>query len=295
MPMSERSSPTTPPQVHDEGYAAPPAGGQASAAVAKFRALHHGDQPLLLPNAWDFASAAVLVEAGFPAVGTTSLGVSAAHGLRDGRGQGRDETLALALRLARLPVPITVDLERGFSDEPGEVAELAGELAAAGIAGVNLEDGLIDGGLADPRHQATVIRAVKGVAPDLFVNARTDTHWLCDGADLDRTVARLRAYADAGADGVFVPGLADEHDIAAVAAAIPLPLNVLFSPAGPGLRRLSDLGVRRVSTGSLLFRSALHAVGLTARAVRDGGTLPTGIPSYAAVDTMVGEAATGPA
>ncbi|MGM1061640.1 isocitrate lyase/PEP mutase family protein [Saccharothrix sp. Mg75] len=251
------------------GRHACPAREHALALVDGARAFHrlHEDF-LVLPNAWDHASAAALVEAGFPAIGTTSLGVAAAHGLPDAAGRARAETVALARRLVRLPVPVTVDVEAGY-DGP----ELAAELAGIGVAGVNVEDGR-GAGLADPADHARLVRAVKGAAPGLFVNARVDTHWL--GVDRASTTDRALRYADAGADGVFVPGLADERGIEALVRAVPRPLNVL---AQLDVRVLRDLGVRRVSTGSLLFRAALGEAVRAALAVRDGGRVPAG-PTY---------------
>ncbi|MEV5279465.1 isocitrate lyase/phosphoenolpyruvate mutase family protein [Streptomyces sp. NPDC052811] len=249
-----------------------------------FHALHEAGKPLLLPNAWDFASAAALSAAGFAAIGTTSLGVAAAHGLPDAAGLAREETIALARRLVRLPCPVTVDIEAGFSTDPGEVGDLVAELGSLGVAGVNLEDGRGDR-LADPLAQVALIRAVKSRAPEVFLNARTDTYWLSVDASVSATLERARRYVDAGADGIFVPGVAEEADIAAVTKAVPVPVNVLHQPS-LGLGRLAELGVRRVSTGSLLFRAALHATVATAVAVRDGMPLPAGIPGYAEVDAL---------
>ncbi|MFK8847254.1 isocitrate lyase/phosphoenolpyruvate mutase family protein [Streptomyces sp. Ac-502] len=250
-----------------------------------FHALHHADAPLLLPNAWDAASATALAAAGFAAIGTTSLGIAAALGEPDGRGSARvrDATVALARRLgSRLPCPYTVDIEGGFGGGPEEVGALARELAEAGASGVNLEDGLPgrtgDGPLVAAGRQAELIRAVKECAPDLYVNARIDTHWLVDDPatrPLDETLARAETYLAAGADGIFVPGVADERAVATLAAGIPAPLNVLYAPGPDGSRgrlaRLAELGVRRVSTGSLLFRSALHAAVTLAESVRADG------------------------
>ncbi|MFI8434803.1 isocitrate lyase/phosphoenolpyruvate mutase family protein [Streptomyces sp. NPDC079020] len=249
-----------------------------------FHALHHADRPLLLPNAWDFASAAALAAAGFDAVGTTSLGVAAANGLPDAEGLAREETVALARMLARLPCPVTVDIEAGFSPDAQQVGDLVARLAGLGVAGINLEDGRGDR-LADPTAQAALLREVGRRAPGVFLNARVDTYWLGVDATVPATLDRARRYVDAGADGIFVPGLAREEDIAAVTAAVPVPVNVLHLPA-LGLDRLAELGVRRVSTGSLLFRAALHATVTTALAVREGGPLPTGIPGYAEVDAL---------
>ncbi|GAB4071613.1 hypothetical protein GCM10028777_40410 [Angustibacter speluncae] len=266
------------------GRHACPGQAHADALVAgatAFARLHHGPEPLVLPNAWDVASAAALVRAGFAAVGTTSLGVAAALGVPDAGGHAADATLDLARRLAALPVPVTVDLESGLVH--GDPHELGARLWEAGVAGVNVEDGR-GAALADPAEQVAVVRALKSGAPGLFVNARTDTHWLGDrlgAADRSSTLDRLRAYADAGADGVFVPGLTDERALAEVVAAVPLPVNVLAQLPLPALR---DLGVRLVSTGSLLARAALGAVVRTAEAVRDGAPGAEAAPDALAYD-----------
>ncbi|MGW4330596.1 isocitrate lyase/PEP mutase family protein [Nocardia sp. NPDC004573] len=250
-----------------------------------FRGLHHRDRPLVLPNAWDFASAALLADEGFPAIGTTSLGVAAAAGRTDGAGVTKAETFAAARRMAGLPVPITVDIEGGFDERPGAVADFAEQLAAGGIAGVNLEDGRRGSALAAPEQQAALIAAVKERTPELFVNARVDTLWL--GLDHGSTHDRVRRYAAAGADGVFVPGLTDPARIAQVVACSEVPVNVLYSPTGPGLATLTELGVRRISTGSLLYRAALSAALDVARAVRQDTAVPSGIVSYPEIQRVL--------
>ncbi|MCE6997994.1 isocitrate lyase/phosphoenolpyruvate mutase family protein [Saccharothrix sp. S26] len=260
------------------GRHACPGRAHALALVEGSRAFHRlHDELLVLPNAWDFASAAAFVRAGFTAVGTTSLGVAVAHGLPDAAGAARAETLALARLLVRLPVPVTVDVEAGFG---GDVGELAAQLWELGVAGVNVEDGR-DAGLADPAEQAAIVRAFKEAAPGLFVNARVDTHWL--SVDQPSTLRRARTYVDAGADGVFVPGLDREAEIAALVSALPVPLNTL--PSLP-LDTLRELGVRRVSTGSLPFRAALAAAVRTADAVRSGHPTPTDLPTYSETTSL---------
>jgi 2-methylisocitrate lyase-like PEP mutase family enzyme len=239
--------------------------------VTSFAALHRRGHPLILPNVWDMASARHLVQAGFTALGTTSLGVAAAHGLRDGIGVSDTETLRLARGLVDLGVQLSLDLETGSVSTAVAAAE-------AGAAGINIEDGM-----GPAETQATLIRAVKSEAPQLFVNARTDTYWQRPG-DLAQTLSRVRLYAEAGADGVFVPGLADPADIEAVVAAVEVPVNVLFLPGRHTVTTLTDLGVRRISTGSLLFRAALAASVETALAVRDGLPVRTDLPSYAQVN-----------
>ncbi|HEU0241053.1 MAG TPA: isocitrate lyase/phosphoenolpyruvate mutase family protein [Micromonosporaceae bacterium] len=239
----------------------------------EFRALHRPGKPLLLPNAWDFASAAAFVDAGFPAVGTTSLGVAAAAGLPDAAGLARAETYALARRLGRLDCLVTIDIEAGFSAQPADVARLAHDLAATGAVGVNIEDGRPDGTLATTGTQVELIRAIKQRVPHLFVNARTDTHWLNPSApDLTDTIQRLLAYRDAGADGVFVPGIAEPTAIRAVVNGVDAPLNVLFLPGRQTVAGLADLGVARISTGSWPFRVALSRAVAAVAAVATGRT-----------------------
>ncbi|MDN0200594.1 isocitrate lyase/phosphoenolpyruvate mutase family protein [Streptomyces sp. S.PNR 29] len=240
--------------------------------MTAFADLHHTGEPLLLPNAWDHASALVLAAQGFRAIGTTSLGVAAAAGLPDGASASREQTLQLAFALGSQPFLLSVDAEGGFSDDPDEVAEFARELAAVGAVGINLEDGL---GPAD--LHAAKIAAVRSAAPDLFVNARTDTYWLGDG---DGTMSRLDAYRQAGAHGVFVPGLTDPARIAELVAALDVPLNILYSPTGPTVAQLADLGVHRVSLGSLLYRRALGAAAEAVAAIRAGRTPPGTTPTY---------------
>ncbi|MFF9563728.1 isocitrate lyase/phosphoenolpyruvate mutase family protein [Leifsonia sp. NPDC014704] len=240
-----------------------------------FHKLHDGDRPLLLPNAWDVGSAIAFAAAGFPAIGTTSFGVNAASGRPDAEGASREATLALVARITALPVYISADIEDGFSDDSEEVADL---VAGLGVAGVNLEDSA-GGHLVDPAISAAKIAAISRSAPGVFVNARVDSYWFHEEATVDAVAERAKRYADAGADGIFVPGVSDPATIEQLAAAIPLPLNVLVVP-GLTLDRLGELGVRRVSTGSLPYRVAIDAAVDVAAAVRDGRDLPTAT-SYA--------------
>ncbi|KFG73033.1 isocitrate lyase/PEP mutase family protein [Streptomyces mutabilis] len=257
-------------------------------ACTDFADLHRAGEPLLLPCAWDHASAYALAGRGFRAVGTTSLGVAAAGGMPDGASATREETLRLALTLGSGPFLLSVDAEDGFSDDPDAVGEFARELAEVGAVGINLEDAL---GPAD-RH-AVKIAAVRAAAPGLFVIARTDTYWSGDGSlprpspgPFTETVRRLDAYREAGAHGVFVPGLTDPDRIGELVARLDVPLNVLHSPAGPALPHLADLGVSRVSLGSLLYRRALGAALEAAEDVR-AGRVPGGVtPAYEEVRAL---------
>jgi 2-methylisocitrate lyase-like PEP mutase family enzyme len=232
-----------------------------------------GDVPFLLPNAWDVPSALAFADAGFPAVGTTSFGVAASAGRPDGGRASREATAALVHALADLQVYVSADVEDGYADDPDQVAAY---VATLGADGINIEDST-DEHLIDPAAHAAKITAIKRRSPDVFVNARVDTYWLNQHADLPTTLARARQYVQAGADGIFVPGATDPHDLAALAEAIPLPLNVLVVPDLP-LPDLARLGVRRVSTGSLPYRAAIDAATRAATAVRDTQPLPTAVP-----------------
>lgn len=252
-----------------------------------FRAMHHGDAPLVLPNAWDTASATALVASGFSAVATTSLGVAAAAGLPDGAAQTLGPTLELARRVGRMAVPVSVDFEGGVDEDPAGVAELVERLADVGIIGVNLEDGLADGTLRSAALHAAIVTAVKDRCSHVFVNARTDTHWPLPGRaapDLDETLRRVHTYVAAGADGVFVPGLTEPEALRAIVDAVPgVPVNALWLPTGPSVAELGSLGVRRVSLGSLLFRVGLGAAVAVAFAIANGADvpLPDRVPTYA--------------
>ncbi|MGA8117378.1 MAG: isocitrate lyase/phosphoenolpyruvate mutase family protein [Actinocatenispora sp.] len=239
-----------------------------------FRDLHHGDLPLLLPNAWDVASALGFVDAGFTAIGTTSFGVAASGGRTDGARSTAEATRALVRALSVLPVYVSADVEDGYHDDPERVAEYVSGL---GVAGVNIEDSSV-GALVDPRAHAAKVAAVKRRVPEVFVNARVDTYWLGEDATVAATLERCVAYVDAGADGVFVPGVSDPDVLKRLASAVRVPLNVLVVP-DLSLVELAALGVRRVSTGSLPYRAAVDAAVSVAEAVR-AGRRPVGATSY---------------
>ncbi|SIN78808.1 isocitrate lyase/PEP mutase family protein [Agromyces cerinus] len=255
---------------------------------AEFRALHRPGAPFLLPNAWDLASARWLHADGHRAIGTTSLGLAIGAGKRDGAGEIAAETLALARAAAAHGISLSIDLEAGFSDDPEQVGRYAAELAAIGCVGVNIEDSTEHGDLVDLKLAAAKIAAIASAAPGLYLNARTDGYWVSNGDDgagrFDDAVARARRYLAAGASGIFVPGVLAPQTIAALCGAIEAPLNVLVQPE---LRPadLGRLGVARVSTGSLLFRTALGSVSAAVQAItadRPSNPLPAA-PSYAEV------------
>jgi 2-methylisocitrate lyase-like PEP mutase family enzyme len=238
-----------------------------------FRDLHYGDTPLLLPNAWDVASALAFVDAGFPAVGTTSFGVSASGGTPDAGRASRRATQDLVHQLRALDAFVTADIEDGYSDDPSEVADF---VASLGADGINIEDST-DEALIDPAKHAAKVAAIKAASPDVFINSRVETYWLKKDDTVEKTLDRALAYVDAGADGIFVPGATEPAVLESLTGAIPLPVNVLIVP-GLTLQRLGALGIRRVSTGSLPYRAAIDAAVGVAAAVRDGKDAPNATP-----------------
>ncbi|WP_033292404.1 isocitrate lyase/PEP mutase family protein [Amycolatopsis jejuensis] len=256
--------------------------------MTSFAALHVPGRPLLLPNVWEFGFAASLAAAGYPAVGTTSLGVSAAAGLADGAPASRAATVALARTLAPLDLLVSVDIADGFSTDPAAVADLVAELAEAGAVGVNLEDSRADGTLVPLDVQLTLLQTVRERVPGIFLNARTDTQWLGAGP-VSETITRARMYADVGADGVFVPGLAEPADVTALVEAVEVPVNLLYLPGKVTLSGLASLGVARVSLGSTPYRVSLAAALATVDAVQNDAELPLAPPSYGNVVALLPE------
>lgn len=241
-----------------------------------FRELHETTAPLLLPNAWDVPSALAFLDAGFPAIGTTSFGVASGLGRPDGGRATRDANLALARALSTLPAYVSVDVEDGYDDDPERVAAYVAELAAVGVAGINIEDSTAET-LIDPGAYAAKVAAIKRHCPELFVNARVDTYWLGQDDTSQATLIRAERYVAAGADGVFVPGLTEPAVLRTITGAVSVPVNTLVIP-GLSLDEMAGLGVRRVSTGSLPYRAAIHAAVDVAEAVRERRAVPAAVP-----------------
>jgi 2-methylisocitrate lyase-like PEP mutase family enzyme len=233
------------------------------------RSLHRPGDPLLLPNAWDVATARAVVAAGFPVVATTSGGVAATLGYADHEGAPGDEMLAVAARIARdVDVPVTVDAEAGYGMEP---AELVGALRDAGAAGCNLEDSdYAADSLRDPDQHAEWLRAVRQAASDqgypLVINARIDVflHPFLAGAGpgsqeelVPEALARANAYLEAGVDCVFPITLWEAEPLRRFTSEAGGPVNIVRLPQAPSLAELAALGVARVSWGILLHGEAM--------------------------------------
>jgi len=243
---------------------------------ARFAELHARDQLFVMPNPWDVGSARILAAIGFEALATTSAGLAWVLGKLDTqvtRGELVDHVAEIA---PATDLPLNVDSERCYPDEPGGVAETVHLLGEAGAAGCSIEDwnpatGRIDDvGLAVERV-AEAAEAARAYDPPLVLTGRAENH-LHGVDDLDDTIARLVAYRDAGADCVYAPWLSTAEQIAAVVDAVGVPVNVLATPAVPPLPELADLGVRRISTGSLLAGVAYGALAAAARELQGGAT-----------------------
>lgn len=250
--------------------------GGSRSRSARFRALHGGEVLFVMPNPWDVGSAKLLEAAGFEALATTSQGLAWSLGKRDSQ-VTRDELVAhVAEVCAAVNVPLAVDSERCFPDDPGGVAETVRLLIGAGAAGCSLEDwdpatGTIEEvGLAAERV-AEAVAAARATDPDFVVTGRAENH-LRGVDDLDDTIARLVAYRDAGAGCLYAPALTRLDQIEAAVPAVGAPVNVLALPTGPSIGELSRAGVRRVSTGSLLAGAAYAALLAAGRELLDAGT-----------------------
>lgn len=243
----------------------------------QFRALHVPGNPLVLFNAWDPGSAKAIAAGGAKAVATSSWSFANANGFTDG------EKIPLSLAIDNLrrivgatDLPVTIDLESGYGDTPEVVGESICLAVEAGAVGCNLEDSFpANGTLREPAKQCDRIRRAWQTADAarirFFLNARTDVFFQTsskqhDSAMVAAAVERARAYADAGADGLFAPGLADMSLIAQLAKASPLPLNIMVGDATPSLRALAEHGVARVSYGPRPYLMAMKALEDAARA-----------------------------
>jgi len=255
---------------------------QQALHARRFLELHQGPKTLVLPNAWDVASARVFEDEGFPAVATTSAGIAFALGYPDGEKLPLEELLRVVARIRQaVKVPLSVDFEAGYGARPEDVARSVRRLLEAGAVGLNLEDSRKseDKGLEEPSLQVEKIRAVREVGEDcgvpLVINARTDVFLAAVGepeSRLDHAVRRVNAYRDAGADSLFVPGVSDRETIAELVRQVRGPLNVLAVAGTPRISELEKLGVRRVTVGSGAMRATLGLVRRIAAELEDEGT-----------------------
>ena len=226
-----------------------------------FAALHVPGDPIVLYNVWDAGSAKVVVEAGGKAIATGSHPVADALGMGDGQQVPLDLVLANARRIVEaVEVPVTIDFEGAYSDDPEEGAANVVRLKDTGAIGCNFEDQVIGGeGLHPLDSQVRRIAAIrKAVGDDFFINGRTDLRLGGRDAPLDEVIARGKAFADAGASGFFVPRLADAREVERVVAEVPLPLNLIAFPGAPPKAEWAAAGCARISYGPFPLRELME-------------------------------------
>lgn len=264
-----------------------------------FHALHVPGRPLVLPNAWDTASARVVEDAGAAAVATTSAGLAWALGAADGDRVDRERALGVVADIvAAVAVPVTADIESGYAEDPEGVAATVRAVLAAGAVGVNIEDALYDEGAGPLRSvagQAERLAAAREAADaegvPLFINARIDTYLRGVGG-VDRTLERAAAFRAAGADGIFVPGAVDPETVKLLADGIEGPLNIMVGPGAPPVAELAALGVARVSAGAGVAMAAHAVVHSAARELLETGTYDSlaGGLDYGKLNALLGAA-----
>lgn len=246
-----------------------------------FGALHQKGNPIVIFNAWDAGTAKAIAAGGAQAIGTSSWAVAAAHGYKDGENLPLETLLQVAARIvATVDLPVSVDFEGGYADDDARLADNVRRLIEIGAIGINFEDRVVKGqGLYPIERQARRIEAIRKVAGSaLFINARTDTFF--QEAASEKTVAsaleRARAYAAAGASGFFVPALVDERFIGQICEQTTLPVNVMMTSKAPAPARLAELGVSRISYGTMPYVSAMEKLQQEAAEALSGrGTQPS--------------------
>jgi 2-methylisocitrate lyase-like PEP mutase family enzyme len=250
--------------------------------AAAFHTLHRPGSPLVLFNAWDAGSAKAVVEAGALAVATGSASVGGAFGFGDGHAVPLDLVIENSARIvAAVDVPVSIDFEGGYAVEPVVLAQNFARLLASGAVGCNFEDQVVGGdGMHTIGVQSARLTAMRDAATaagvNAFINARSDIFLQApaeqhSAALVDEALARGRAYADAGANGLFLPGLVDDALIARACEASRLPVNIMMMPGVPVKARLAELGVARISHGPGPWRLAM-------RAFRDAATSAMAAP-----------------
>lgn len=238
-----------------------------SAHAKTFRDAHQSGAPIVLFNIWDAGSAAALRDAGAQAVATGSWSVAAAQGYADGQQLPLDDLLHCARRISdTVDLPLSVDFEGGYAIDPDQVATNVMRLRETGAVGLNFEDQVVGGtGLHSMDLQADRIAAIKAAVSDsMFLNARVDLFLQTDPADhaahLPEVIERALAYLNAGADGVFLPGLVDIGLIEQACAAIAAPVNVMSGPDAASISTLAEAGVARISHGPWPYRDMIKGV-----------------------------------
>lgn len=222
-----------------------------------FKKLHQQPDILVLGNVWDAQSAKIAQEAGYKALGTSSHAIANAMGYEDGEQITVDEIIFVVERIVKaVDIPVSVDFESGYSDNPDEVAKNVKKLVDLGVVGINLEDGQVENGkrvLGDMNLHIQKIEAIKSEVKNIFINARVDSYTTKHKSALEESITRTQAYTKAGADGIFVPLIESEEDIKSFLDVTSLPLNVFLTPNLPSIQQLNKLGVKRLSHGAKIY------------------------------------------
>lgn len=238
-----------------------------------FKSLHSQKELLLLPNAWDARSAIILQECKYPAIATSSAAVANSLGYDDGEKMSFGDYLFVIRRiLSVINIPLTVDVETGYGENDDEIGANVCRLAELGVAGINIEDSIInDDGriLNEPAAFVNTINHIKTTLHeknlDLFINIRCDTHILNVPGKQKETIRRLSVYNNSGADGIFIPCITDEKEIAEAVSQTSLPVNVMVMPNLPAMDALQSLGVKRVSMGPFMFQKVYGGIDKVAK------------------------------
>jgi len=263
----------------------------------RFAALHRQDHPLVLPNAWDAGSACVIQDAGAPAIATTSGGCAWSIGVPDGNQLTREQAVQITSSIVgAVSVPVSADIETGYGATLDDLRTTISDVLAAGAVGINIEDSGQDP-LYAPEEQAERIAAVRDAAEaygvPLFINARTDVFLFAVGEEsgrLDDVISRAKMYAEAGADGIFVPGLLDLDALRTLTSAVDLPVNAMIGPGAPSVAELAGVGVRRISAGTALIQAVYGHARRATREMLEQGTYTALEESidYATLNTAFG-------
>ncbi|HEV7738535.1 MAG TPA: isocitrate lyase/phosphoenolpyruvate mutase family protein [Chlamydiales bacterium] len=240
-----------------------------SSKLNQFRELHRSGGLLILPNAWDAKSAALFQQHKFSAIGTSSAAVAGGLGYEDGeRMEFNDYLFVVSRIMSVVQIPVTVDIEMGYGTSDEQILQNIVKLIELGVVGINIEDSVINESgrvLKDAETFAKTIRYVKTQLTardmDIFINIRCDTFILNEANKNSETIDRPRVYENTGADGIFLPCISAEADIAEAVKATKLPVNVMCVPGLPGFAALRELGVRRVSMGPFLFNKIYGHIG----------------------------------
>lgn len=248
-----------------------------STPFENFKTLHHGNELFVLPNAWDARSAIIFQEKGFQAIGTSSAAVANSLGYEDGEQMSFSEYLFVINRIqSSVKIPLTVDMEMGYGKNNEEIAANILRLIELGVSGINIEDSVFQNGkriLKDAGIFAKSIEYIKNNLDskglNLFINIRCDTYILNVENKHQETVDRLKIYNTTGADGIFLPCICNEEDIAEAVASTTLPLNVMYIPGLPGVDILNQLGVKRVSMGPFMFQKVYKNMGNLSQSIME--------------------------